>query len=495
MLTSTQAMPSPELLLVTPPFHCGVVEVAGRWLPLNLLYVSAAARRAGVVPRLYDAMSLFAGWDEIRARIRASKPRLVASTSITATVDMCLELGRVAKQESPGASYILGGVHPTFMWKEVLEAPGSPVDFVVLGEGEQTTEALLRALQSGADPATIAGLAFRNESGEAVATLPRPLLHDLEACPADFDVVEDWSTYRYFVIPNSRLGAISASRGCSFTCTFCSQQKFWSRTWRRRAPERVVEEIRRLHDERGVDTFLLTDEHPTQDAERWAEFLDRLIALDREIHLLIETRAPDIVRDERILRKYREAGIVHVYVGLEATEQSTLDRIDKQASVEEGRASVRLIREHGMLSETSFVLGFPEETEASVQRTLDAARYFDPDMAHFIAITPWPYADIYRELDPYIAVRDFSKYNLIEPIVKPVAMTLREIDEAMIRCYRDFYMAKMTSFRGYPDEFRRRYMLSSMRLIMGSSFISEKLGRLGIPTAMRRILAAASDEG
>jgi anaerobic magnesium-protoporphyrin IX monomethyl ester cyclase len=53
----------PELLLVTPPYHCGVVEVAGRWLPLNLLYIAQAARSAGVQPALYDAMRRFGGWE------------------------------------------------------------------------------------------------------------------------------------------------------------------------------------------------------------------------------------------------------------------------------------------------------------------------------------------------------------------------------------------------------------------------------------------------
>jgi anaerobic magnesium-protoporphyrin IX monomethyl ester cyclase len=249
-----------------------------------------------------------------------------------------------------------------------------------------------------------------------------------------------------------------------------------------------VEEIRQLHDLHGVNVVLLTDEYPTCDAARWEEFLDRLIAMGRKVHLLIETRAPDIVRDRAILPKYRKAGIVHVYVGLEATSQETLDRIDKQASVEQGRESVRLIREHGMLSETSFVLGFPEETEESVRRTLEAARFFDPDMAHFIAITPWPYADIYRELEPSIVIRDYTKYNLIEPIIKPARMTLREVDEAMIRCYRDFYMAKMASFKSYPDAFRRRYMSASMKLIMGSSFVTEKLGRLGMPESMLKMV-------
>ena len=69
---------------------------------------------------------------------------------------------------------------------------------------------------------------------------------------------------------------------------------------------------------------------------------------------------------------------------------------------------------------------------------------------------------------------------------------LREIDEAMMRCYRDFYMGKMTRFYDYPDAFRRHYMLSSMKLIMKSSFIVEKLGRLGMPAAMSKVLASAS---
>jgi anaerobic magnesium-protoporphyrin IX monomethyl ester cyclase len=257
----------------------------------------------------------------------------------------------------------------------------------------------------------------------------------------------------------------------------------------------VVDEIKFLNDEHGVNVVLFTDEYPTQNQARWEEILDRIIALDREIYILIETRAADIVRDKRFLTKYRKAGIVHVYVGLEATEQETLDRIDKKSSVEEGRESLQLIREYGMLSETSFVLGFPDETEANVRRTLKTARQFDPDMAHFLAITPWPYSDLWDETKDFIEVTDYSKYNLIEPIIAPEAMSLREIDEAIIRCYRDFYMPKMADFLKFPDTFRRDYMLTSMKLIMKSSFIVEKLGRLGMPEAMKKILEAATKSG
>ena len=478
----------PKLLLITPPYHCGVVEVAGRWLPLNLLYLATAARRAGVEVELFDAMSLFDSLEGISAAVREHAPDFVGIPSITATVPAVLETARCVKEIHPETAVFVGGVHPTFMAEEMLREAAGDIDYVVRGEGERTVEELLRALTGGTDPAEVRGLTFVDVSGQIVRTPPRPFLSDLEEYPAAFDLA-DWPIYRYFVIPGSRLGAISTSRGCDHTCTFCSQQKFWDRSWRARRPDAVVAEIEHLYRNYGVNVILISDEYPTGDPDRWEEILDRIIALELPIYLLMETRAEDIVRDERILPKYRKAGVIHIYVGLEATDQETLDLIDKDLTTEISRTTLQLIREHGMLSETSFVLGFPHETEATIDETLRLAKLFDPDMAHFLCITPWPYADLWEEMKDRVRVFDYAKYNLIDPIVEPEAMTIKELDAAIVRCYRDFYMGKMTDFLAYPDDFRRQYMMSSMKLIMKSSFLVKKIGRMAMPSGMKEMMA------
>lgn len=477
-----------KLLLVTPSYHCGVVEVAGRWLPLNLLYLATAARKAGFEVGLYDAMSRFVGDDKILAEVRRVAPDVVAIPSITATIPAMLRLARSIKDAFPLIRIVVGGVHPTFMPEEVLRNSKGSVDFVVCGEGEETFEELLVALRTDGDVKSVSGLAFIGDDGGFVRTPPRGFLHDLEVYPAAFDL-PDWEIYKYFVIPDSRLGAVSTSRGCDHTCTFCSQQKFWNRSWRARSPAAVVDEINALYRDYGVNVILISDEYPTSDPARWEEILDRIIALDLPLYLLMETRAEDIVRDERILSNYRKAGIVHIYVGLEATDQETLDLIDKDLTTEISRSSLKLIREHGMLSETSFVLGFPHETEATIEQTLNLAKHFDPDMAHFLCITPWPYADLWDEMKDRVRVFDYSQYNLIEPVVEPTAMSLKDLDAAIVRCYRDFYMGKMGDFMNYPDEFRRKYMLSSMKLIMKSSFLVEKIGKLAMPPQMAKMIA------
>jgi anaerobic magnesium-protoporphyrin IX monomethyl ester cyclase len=372
------------------------------------------------------------------------------------------------------------------MYPEFL--PDAGVDYVVVGEGERTFPELLDCLAAKDDPRRVPGLAFARDGG-VVRTGPRPRLGALDGLPVAFDLL-DWPLYTYFVKPGSRLGAVSTSRGCTFACSFCSQTQFWEKSWRARDPRCVADELAMLRRRHGVDVALLTDEYPTSDPVRWEALLDRLIELDLGMDLLMETRVQDIVRDRAILPKYRRAGIVHVYVGVEATDQATLDLVHKETAVEESRQALRLLDEHDFVSETSFVLGLPGETPEHVRQTLALAKEYDPDNAHFLAIAPWPYAEMWKDLEPHVATRDYRRYNLIDPVVKPVAMTLGEVDGAIVDCYRSFYMDKARDLLRMPAGPRKDYLVRAMKLIMTSSFVRKKMAGKLMPEEVRRALGS-----
>lgn len=461
-----------KIVFVTPPYHSGIPELAGRWIPLNFVYLAGAAREAGLAAGIYDAMSKNHDYPVIEQQIREAKADYLATSAMTATINDALKTLEVAKRVNPKTVTILGGVHPSFMCREILAATEA-VDYIVVGEGEATLRRLLQVLEQGGDPATVCGLAYRR-GNDLVVTSPAGLVKELDALPAAWDLL-DWQEYRYFLIPGSRFAAVSTSRGCKHDCVFCSQQKFWGRSWRGRDPRTVADELEYLHATYQVNVFLVADEHPTCDAQRWEELLDALIAKELPIHIIMETRADDVVRDREIFWKYERAGIIHISLGVEATDQQTLDLIRKDICVDAGREAIEIIRRHGIVSEASFLLGFPQETGASIKATLKLAQYYNPDTANFFAVTPLPYSESHDAVQPYICHRDYEKYNFMEPVIKPEQMAAGQMEAALAECYRKFYMGKIVEVMTMKDTFRRGYLLRATKLIMGSSFVMKKL--------------------
>lgn len=468
---------TPEILLVTPPYHSGVVESAGSWLPLGLLYVGGALQRAGFGVALYDAMTRFHTLEEVRETLRRERPDAVFVSCITATVLDGIEVCRVAKEELPESLTVLGNTHPSFMYEEVLQNHPE-VDLIVRGEGEIAAVELMNAWAAGADFGGVSGLAFRM-GDRIVATPARAFVPDLDVLEPAWNLVP-WKEYSYRPKPGSTLAVVSSSRGCRQHCSFCSQRLFWRESWRAVSPEKFVGELEMLRDLYGVNVAMVADEIPTLDAVRWKKILDLLIERNVGTALLLETRVDDILRDAALLPTYRRAGIEHIYVGVESVNQATLDLFRKDATVEQNKRAIELINEHEIISETSFVMGMPDETVADMERTIELAKFYDPDMAFFLAIAPWPYADLYSQLKDHVAVKDYRKYNLVEPVVKPVAMTLDQVREQLFRGFREFYMNKMSRFKTMPA-WKQEFMKTLMKLLMEHSYLRDQMAGIGHP--------------
>ena len=486
-----RAARSLKILLVTPPYHAGVVEAAGVWMNVGYAYLAGAVRARGHEVEIYDAMSLWHDEATVRKEIARKKPDVVGLTAVTASSVSALRICQFAKEDLPGVVTVLGNVHPTFLWREILNGHGNAVDYIVRGEGEETFTELCDAIAAKANPSKVAGIAFRMD-GQPFATPRRPTIADLDTLQPAWDCI-DWPTYTYRPHAGSRLAVVSSSRGCQMQCSFCSQQLFWKRTWRGLSPERFVGQLEHLAHTYGVNVAMLSDETPTVDRARWEKILDLLIERDLGMELLMETRVDHILRDEDILGRYRKAGISHIYVGVEATSQATLDTFKKDISVEQSRRAIQQINAHDMVSETSFVLGMPDETPERIAATIELAKHYAPDLAFFLAIAPWPYAELYAELKPYLATDDYSRFNLVEAVVKPTAMTIEQLNGELAKAAHIFYSDKLKNLRSLPAG-KQDFMLKVMKILANHSYLADKMKGIEreMPEEVRRALHAAN---
>lgn len=475
-----------KVMLITPDYHSGVVESAGRWPHLGFVYIAGELINRGYECKIYDAMSKGHSLDRISREIQEYQPEVVGVTAFTASMPAAKALLKMVKGINPDIVTVIGGIHPTFMFEEVLT--GAPfIDYVVRYEGEYTFPELLDVHFAKGNLSAVKGIAYR-QKGKVVATQERPYIKNLDSLKPAWNLL-DWKDYTFFVYPGSRLGIVSTSRGCKHDCSFCSQQKFWARSWRPRSAESVVSEIEYLAKTYSIQVFFISDEYPTADRERWEAILDLLIAKDLEVMFLIETRVDDIIRDEDIIHKYRKAGIIHIYVGIEATSQENLDLFKKGIAANDSKKALEIIHSAGIVSETSFVLGIPGETKDSIKKTLEMAVAYNPDFAHFLLLAPWPYADMYDDLKDSISTADYAKYNLVEPVIKPAHMTTDQLFEEVLKCYRKFYFGKIAEWAKLGDGFKKRYAIQSMKAIMENSFLKEHVIKLGaMPKTVEKLL-------
>jgi anaerobic magnesium-protoporphyrin IX monomethyl ester cyclase len=461
-----------KILFVVPPYTCWGVEVIGTWPPLQIAYLAGAAEKAGHEARIFDAMSKERGtFEDIRAEVARVRPDFVMAFDYlpvtgaisTAVVPAALEALRIAKEVDPAVITLIGGPFPTFRHEEVLTGEPRSVDYVLRGEAEETLPELLGALAAGRVD-DVRGVAFVRD-GKVVVTPMRPHIADLDAVKPAWHLL-DWKEYHYRIEPRGRMAAVLTSRGCMMGCSFCSHRQFWRGDWRARSPQDVVDEMRLLVEKHAVEFITIIDPYPTNDRARWEKLLDLLIEARLGVGLLMETRVEDIIRDEDLLPKYKAAGVFHLYLGAEASTNETLVSLNKGADVDMNKRALELAREHNIITEASFMIGYPTETWDSIERTIQGAIRLNPDIAVFPVLTPMPFTPIYEQLKDRVRVFDYSKYNLATPIIEPYAMTLEEVTEALGRCYMTFYARKMTEVVALPDGFKRRYMLSAFREMM-----------------------------
>jgi radical SAM superfamily enzyme YgiQ (UPF0313 family) len=427
-----------KVLLADPPqLFLDGSGVTRQVQPLGLGYIGACLQPDHDVRFLLPDTRKYEGddpWGELDQVIRDEQPDLVGLTAVTATYPSARRFAARIKAVNPEITVVLGGVHAsTEPEAALLGAPG--VDFVVRGEGERT----LCELADGHSPESVPGLFWRGSDGSVVSSGVREPIRDLDALPFPLRENLIWPED----IHPSFYQALVTLRGCPYRCVYCAVPSSNDRLTRYRSCENVVDEIAFMREQYDVPALFFHDSVFTLHRKRSLAICDRMIERGLTVPFHCQTRTDRV--DRELLTRMKAAGCEQIFFGIESGDVESLRRIRKEMPLEEIRAAVRLVKELDIRCTGFFMIGFPWETEALMEKTADFATSLGLDAVSLFSATPLPGTELWD-----LAGGDHlpDSIDFTTPQVNTTALSNAEYSEVFSR------------IRGRIDEFNQERMMA-----------------------------------
>jgi radical SAM superfamily enzyme YgiQ (UPF0313 family) len=428
-----------KVTFLNPPQTNSKYKFLGVVAPsLGIGYMAAVLEQHNIDVDVLDASALELTYEEIGEEILKRNPDIVSISALTPTIGVALDSADKIKQVKPDTIVVLGGYHPTFEYKSVLEEES--VDVVVRGEGEYTLLELVRTIENNGDLFNVEGLAFHDENdGSLIVTPERPIIENLDELPFPAFHLFPMEKYRILNI-TTNVATIITTRGCPMQCSFCSSAALHGHKLRRRSVENVVNEIEMRLMEQNIDTIAFMDDTFTLNKRFVKEFCSEIKKRDLKFWWGCTSRVDTLDRD--LLQTMKDAGCITIFIGVESADQQMLEKMNKNITVSKTENAFKLAREVGIRSIASCVIGMPEDTIKSMKQTIKFVKKLNPNYALYSLATPYPGTRFYNETfkKNLINIKDWSKYTLINPVLKTVDCSSEELRKIQKKAFIGFYL-------------------------------------------------------
>lgn len=402
--------------------------------PIELAHVASLLEREGHEVAIHDSDALNLGPDAAFDSVRDLAPALVCLDSSSTSLDQDLALARRLKHELKIAVAILGS--------QVTYTPGEifaedSVDVVVRGEPEETVREIAARVAEGGALEGIAGTTWQRADGEIVHEAERAKIDDLDALPIPARHLLDNSVY-HFPGLDGPVTTVKSSRGCPLDCSFCGYTLAQGLRFRFRSPEHVVEELVDLHRRHGLRYVVFRDPIFTTRKDRVHAICDGIIEQRLDLEWQCETAVKTL--DRPLLVKMAAAGCTHISLGVESGNQEIQKKHcgNKLKDLDAAHEVFRACRDVGIETRAFCMIGFPEETPAMVDETIDLVDSLDPDQVQFCAVTAYPGTPLYQMLR---GTREFDYATMtgFQALEGNEHMTAEQIEAKIREAYRRFY--------------------------------------------------------
>ena len=398
-------------LLVVHPSALMYSKIFLRLEPLGLELVAAAARTAGHDVRLVD-LQVETHADYFRL-LDDWRPDAVAfSGNYLANVPEIVDLARATRARLRDCFVFVGGHSASFTAREILAHADGALDCVLRGEGESSIAALLTAGRDRRALAAVPGAVTPDGEGPA----PVFVGHLDDLVPAR-DLVRH--RRRYYIGQLDPCASIEFSRGCPWDCTFCSAWTFYGRSYRRKHPERALEELEAIR-EPGI--FILDDVAFIQ-ADHGMAIGEGILRRGIRKRYWLETRADVLLRNREVFRLWARIGLKTMFIGLEALDDDGLARFRKRVHASRNFEALEFARSLGVNVAIN-VIADPDWDRERFRALRDWCLEI-PEVVNVSVNTPYPGTETWLTESRRLATRDYRLFD-IQHAVLPTRLSLAD---------------------------------------------------------------------
>ncbi len=374
---------------------------------------------------------------------------------------------KVSKQlKKKNVTVVWGGQLPSMQHNLVLNY--NYVDFVSYGEGEETWKELAECLENNGNIDDVNGLIYKKD-GKIVYTMPRDF-SDLSKMPiSDWSLI-DVSKYMQTYLGCNKMMYIYSSKGCPGMCTFCSNMTFHKSTHRKRPNEYVIEEIKYLIDNFGLDGVYFSDELWCLKREDMLDFCQQVHNNNLNFHWGVQVKIG--IFDENDFQIMYDAGCRWIFFGIETGSKEIMHKIHKNISFSKIKPTFDALKKIGITSIASFIIGYPDETVEQLKETINLIKTIGANLTPIYHLTPLPGTAMYDELvenNKYRAVRSLMDLTKVVA-TENVGVNLSAVPTRDLRVIRSWFhwngFTKKNAYSyGKPFEFAKQTISSGLHAI------------------------------
>lgn len=410
---------------------------------LGIAYLTAVLKQYHLRVKIYDDSLPSPPLD---FQIKTFRPHLIGVTGYSYSSHYLYEIIQKIKKTTT-IPIIIGGPHVSAIKGDILKQ--TTADFAMYGEAETS---LITFTQEFRQPhpnfSKIPNLIWRQKT-KIIVNPPVQFHPNLDLLPLpDYEAfnLRKYSCYQDKIIP------IITSRGCPYSCNYCSVRLTMGQNFRPRSPQNVISEIKHWYS-KGFRTFDINDDCFTLDIRRAEDICDLIIKekLKIKIQLYNGTRVDRIT--PRLLKKLKQAGCIFIAYGCESGSQKILNIIGKNITLKQVKKAVSWTNRIGIKNAVNFIIGHQQETYQDALKTLRFAQKLPSDYVNFYNLVPYPGTAIFSWIEnnaEFLIPKDKYLQNISyrdnQPIFETKDFTKKQRQVIIARGF-NFYEKKLYKFR------------------------------------------------